>query len=480
MQPPHYAALETSVFDLQLSGRQKQSLQRQGLDLDALNVVAFHAKNLVIPQVKPRSRGAFVTPSMTEGVLLTSVEMREVFNAHAELKAMRAEDTESNRLRRYMKRLEADRMKATKQQTAKQELMERREMRQEDVAALKARRVKQRSDAAQRRIEGKIAARNAKEAQQAANHKSGRQDTESNRLRRYMKRLEADRMKATKQQTAKQELMERREMRQEDVAALKARRNLVIPQVKPRSRGAFVTPSMTEGVLLTSVEMREVFNAHAELKAMRAEDTESNRLRRYMKRLEADRMKATKQQTAKQELMERREMRQEDVAALKARRNLVIPQVKPRSRGAFVTPSMTEGVLLTSVEMREVFNAHAELKAMRAEDTESNRLRRYMKRLEADRMKATKQQTAKQELMERREMRQEDVAALKARRVKQRSDAAQRRIEGKIAARNAKEAQQAANHKSERRPAALEGGASKPQRKRRALHDITDAIQNLS
>ncbi|KAE9158877.1 hypothetical protein PF004_g31733, partial [Phytophthora fragariae] len=141
MQPPHYAALETSVFDLQLSGRQKQSLQRQGLDLDALNVVAFHAKNLVIPQVKPRSRGAFVTPSMTEGVLLTSVEMREVFNAHAELKAMRAEDTESNRLRRYMKRLEADRMKATKQQTAKQELMERREMRQEDVAALKARRV---------------------------------------------------------------------------------------------------------------------------------------------------------------------------------------------------------------------------------------------------------------------------------------------------------------------------------------------------
>ncbi|KAE9307314.1 hypothetical protein PF008_g21263 [Phytophthora fragariae] len=287
MQPPHYAALETSAFDLQLSVRQKQSLQRQGLDLDALNVVAFHAKNLVIPQVKPRSRGAFVTPSMTEGVLLTSVEMREVFNAHAELKAMRAEDTESNRLRRYMKRLEADRMKATKQQTAKQELVERREMRQEDVAALKARRVEQRSDAAQRRIEGKIAARNAKEAQQAANHKSG-------------------------------------------------------------------------------------------------------------------------------------------------------------------------------------------------QDTESNRLRRYMKRLEADRMKATKQQTAKQELVERREMRQEDVAALKARRVEQRSDAAQRRIEGKIAARNAKEAQQAANHKSGRRPAALEGGASKPQRKRRALHDITDAIQNLS
>ncbi|KAE8987313.1 hypothetical protein PR002_g22085 [Phytophthora rubi] len=174
MQPPHYAALETSAFDLQLSVRQKQSLQRQGLDLDALNVVAIHAKKLVIPQVKPRSRGAFVTPSMTEGVLLTSVEMREVFNAHAELKTMRAEDTESNRLHRYMKRLEADRMKATKQQTAKQELMERREMRQEDVAALKARRVEQRSDAAQRRIEGKIAARNAKEAQQAANHKSGR------------------------------------------------------------------------------------------------------------------------------------------------------------------------------------------------------------------------------------------------------------------------------------------------------------------
>ncbi|KAE9283701.1 hypothetical protein PR003_g27057 [Phytophthora rubi] len=130
--------------------------------------------------------------------------------------------------------------------------------------------------------------------------------------------------------------------------------------------------------------------------------------------------------------------------------------------------------------MREVFNAHAELKAMCAEDTVSNRLRRYMKRLEAKRMKAAKQQAAKQELMERRAMRQEDVAALKARRVEQRSDAAQRTVEGKIAARNPKKARQAANHKSGRRPAALEGEASKPQRKRRALHDITDAIQNLS
>ncbi|KAE8976388.1 hypothetical protein PR001_g25026 [Phytophthora rubi] len=101
---------------------------------------------------------------MTEGVLLTSVEMREVFNAHAELKAMCAEDTVSNRLRRYMKRLEAKRMKAAKQQAAKQELMERRAMRQEDVAALKARRVEQRSDAAQRTVEGKIAARNPKKA----------------------------------------------------------------------------------------------------------------------------------------------------------------------------------------------------------------------------------------------------------------------------------------------------------------------------
>lgn len=37
-QFPHYAALATSAFDLQLTERQKQSLQRQGLDLNALNV----------------------------------------------------------------------------------------------------------------------------------------------------------------------------------------------------------------------------------------------------------------------------------------------------------------------------------------------------------------------------------------------------------------------------------------------------------
>lgn len=87
--------------------------------------------------------------------------MREVLNDHVELKDMRAEDTESNRLRRYMKRLEVGRMKAAKQQVAKQELMERRAMCQEDVVALIARRVEQRSNATQHSVEGTIEARNA-------------------------------------------------------------------------------------------------------------------------------------------------------------------------------------------------------------------------------------------------------------------------------------------------------------------------------
>jgi hypothetical protein len=54
---------------------------------------------------------------------LTSVEIREAFNAHAELKTMRAQDTELNRFRRFTKHVEADRIKASLQQAAKKELM---------------------------------------------------------------------------------------------------------------------------------------------------------------------------------------------------------------------------------------------------------------------------------------------------------------------------------------------------------------------
>jgi transposase len=49
---------------------------------------------------------------LCSSVMLTSVEMREAFNAHAELKVMRAQETESNRFCRYTKRVEADRIKA--------------------------------------------------------------------------------------------------------------------------------------------------------------------------------------------------------------------------------------------------------------------------------------------------------------------------------------------------------------------------------
>jgi hypothetical protein len=54
----------------------------------ALDVVALHAKTLSVPREKERPRGSVITPSMTEGVLLTSLNIRDILSSHAELKAM--------------------------------------------------------------------------------------------------------------------------------------------------------------------------------------------------------------------------------------------------------------------------------------------------------------------------------------------------------------------------------------------------------
>lgn len=161
---PCDAALETTAFDLQLTDRHKQQLQHQCLDIDALNVVAFHAKNLVMPHVKVRSRGTFITPSMTEGVLLTSTEMKEAFSIHSELKAMRVQDLESHRLRRVTKKQEVDRLKSERKHVSQRELQERRAMRVEDAAALNARRAAKRAEAARTKAENMATAHGAKQA----------------------------------------------------------------------------------------------------------------------------------------------------------------------------------------------------------------------------------------------------------------------------------------------------------------------------
>lgn len=72
----------------------EKQLERKGLDVDAVNVVTFHAKILMILKVKSGTRGSFLTARMTKGVLLTDPETDEAFCIHSELKAMQAADQE--------------------------------------------------------------------------------------------------------------------------------------------------------------------------------------------------------------------------------------------------------------------------------------------------------------------------------------------------------------------------------------------------
>ncbi|KAF4031726.1 hypothetical protein GN244_ATG16417 [Phytophthora infestans] len=160
---PHHTALETTAFDLVLTDRQKQQLERQGLNLDALNVVAFHAKSLVIPRVATRSSGSFATPIMTDGILLTKAERKEAFSIHSEIKAMQTEDRLSHRLRKFSNKQDADLLKLEKKRAAEREPAARRAMRLENLAAQDTRRNAKREEAAQFKAEREATARRKKE-----------------------------------------------------------------------------------------------------------------------------------------------------------------------------------------------------------------------------------------------------------------------------------------------------------------------------
>ncbi|KAE8911859.1 hypothetical protein PF005_g23975 [Phytophthora fragariae] len=159
---PHHAALETSALD-----RERKQLERKGLDVDAIKVVAFHAKNLTIPKVNSRTRGGYLTPLMTKGVLLTGPEMHEAFRIHSEMKAMQAADQESRRLRRFTNKLDAQALRDAKRGDASRELVERRSMRVEDLAAHSIRRAAQRANAVTIKARKKAETQQAKETQRA-------------------------------------------------------------------------------------------------------------------------------------------------------------------------------------------------------------------------------------------------------------------------------------------------------------------------
>ncbi|KAE9017232.1 hypothetical protein PR003_g6049 [Phytophthora rubi] len=167
LELPHHAALETSALGLQLTDRERKQLERKGQDVDAIKVVAFHAKNLTIPKVNSRTRSGFLTPLMTKGVLLTGPEMHEAFRIHSELKAMQAADQESRRLCRYTNKLDAQALKGAKREAAAQELVERRPMRVEDLAAHSIRRAAQRANAVTIKARKKAETQQEKETQGA-------------------------------------------------------------------------------------------------------------------------------------------------------------------------------------------------------------------------------------------------------------------------------------------------------------------------
>ncbi|KAF4035618.1 hypothetical protein GN244_ATG12282 [Phytophthora infestans] len=74
---PHHAAVVPHVRTLQLSERQRKRLERQGLDLDALELVNLVARETYTPQQSKRKRGAFVDERHSGGVLLTHGQMLE-------------------------------------------------------------------------------------------------------------------------------------------------------------------------------------------------------------------------------------------------------------------------------------------------------------------------------------------------------------------------------------------------------------------
>ncbi|KAE8879600.1 hypothetical protein PF005_g7683 [Phytophthora fragariae] len=120
--------------------------------------------------------------------------------------------------------------------------------------------------------------------------------------------------------------------------------------------------------------------------------------------------------------------------------------------------------------MHEAFRIHSELKAMQAADQESRRLRRYTNKLDAQALKGAKREAAAQELVERRPMRVEDLAAHSIRRTAQRANAVTIKTRKKVETQQEKETQ-GANRK--RCPAECRTKAAEPQRKGRPLQDIT-------
>ncbi|KAE9011540.1 hypothetical protein PR003_g18448 [Phytophthora rubi] len=99
---------------------------------------------------------------MTKGVLLTDPEMDEASCIHSELKAMQAADQEYRSLRRYTYKLD---LQALKRGTAGRELVERRAMRMEGVAAHSIRRTAQRTNTATPKARTKAKTQQANEAQ---------------------------------------------------------------------------------------------------------------------------------------------------------------------------------------------------------------------------------------------------------------------------------------------------------------------------
>ncbi|KAE9163488.1 hypothetical protein PF004_g30127 [Phytophthora fragariae] len=164
----HHDVVIPHVELLGISKRQRRMMDRQGLNIDALNVVNIAVRNSVTPSTKKRSRGTYVDGKFSGGVLHTHEEMLDALHRKKKAKL----DKEQAKMQRALAKERAKvkkSLQAMAKQRVKEELAQERVRIKEQQAQAKEQAKKQRAlDRERLKVERSLQAMRLKEERKRA------------------------------------------------------------------------------------------------------------------------------------------------------------------------------------------------------------------------------------------------------------------------------------------------------------------------
>ncbi|KAE9309782.1 hypothetical protein PR003_g20432 [Phytophthora rubi] len=164
----HHDVVIPHVELLDISKRQRRMLDRQGLNIDALNVVNIAVRNSVTPSTKKRSRGTYVDGKFSGGVLLTHEEMLDALHRKKKAKLDKEQAKMERALAKERAKVEKS-LQAMAKQRVKEELAQERVRIKERQAQAKEQAKKQRAlDRERLKVERSLQAMRLKEERKRA------------------------------------------------------------------------------------------------------------------------------------------------------------------------------------------------------------------------------------------------------------------------------------------------------------------------